>query len=53
MRRFEFCLQLKCDMKSFTTVIKYGETGHDAYAEVIAEYPNHRVFCWGEFKEEA
>ena len=37
MRRFEFCLQLKWDLMSFTNVIKYSETGHDAYQEIIAE----------------
>ena len=52
LRNFEFCLQLKEDMKTFTTVKVKAETGHDAYQQVINEYPNWRVFTWGEFIEE-
>lgn len=49
MRKFEFCLQLRKDMKTFITITQSGETGHDAYQKVLNDYPNWRVFCWGEF----
>lgn len=49
MRKFEFCLQLREDMKTFTTVIEYGETGHEAFQKVLKNYPNWRIYCWGEF----
>ena len=49
MRKFEFCLQMREDLKTFTTVIEYGEDDHEAYQKVLKNYPNWRVFCWGEF----
>ena len=48
MRKFEFCLQMREDLKTFITVIEYGETGHEAYQKVLADRPHWRVFCWGE-----
>jgi len=52
LRNFEFCLQMKTDLKTFTTVKVKAETGNEAYQQVINEYPNWRVFTWGEFVPE-
>jgi hypothetical protein len=49
LRNFEFCLQMKTDLKTFTTVKVKAETGNEAYQQVINEYPNWRVYSWGEF----